>query len=194
MAHLIRAGDLIGHPVVAIDSGEDVAEVRDVVYDAGKHRLVGFTLNKRGIFAGRLKDVLPATSISAIGADAVMIADESQITESEQPEALESPGDSASVIGNRVLSSQGTDLGEVVGVVLETGDDPIAVGYEIDATDAAGDTKADRVFVPISAQMALSGDNLMLPEEATEFVRNDLAGFGAAVTEYRASLDQGSDR
>ena len=42
--------------------------------------------------------------------------------------------------------------------------------------------------MPISAQMALSGDNLVLPVEATDFVRNDLAGFGAAIASYRSPV------
>lgn len=182
MTHVMRAADLIGLPVVTIGSGEDVAEVRDVVYDGDQHRLVGFTLNKRGTFAGRLADVLPAKSIAAIGADAVMVTDDAAITESATPELLERPGDAVSVIGNRVVSSDGDELGEVVGVIIATGDAPEAVGYEIDANG-----RSDSAFVPISEQMALSGDNLMLPSEVTEFVRNDLAGFGAAVTSYRAS-------
>lgn len=37
MTHLVRAGDLVGLPVVSIGSGEDIAEVRDVVYDADEH-------------------------------------------------------------------------------------------------------------------------------------------------------------
>ena len=190
-SHVMRAGALIGLPVVGIDSGEDIAEIRDVVYDAGEHRLVGFTLNKRGIFAGRLREVLPTASIAAIGADAVMVGTETDITDSASPDALASTGDAASVIGNRVLSADGTVLGEVVGVVVSTGADPAAVGYEIDPTDDAGDKMEDRAFVPISAQMAISDDNLMLPESATEFIRNDLAGFGAAVDAYRQStIDQ----
>jgi uncharacterized protein YrrD len=63
----------MGLPVVSIASGEDVAEVRDVVYDGEAHRLVGFTLNKRGMFAGRLKAALTAGSVTSIGPDAVMI-------------------------------------------------------------------------------------------------------------------------
>lgn len=58
--NLVRASDVMGLPVVSIASGEDVAEVRDVVYDGEAHRLVGFTVNKRGMFAGRLKAVLAA--------------------------------------------------------------------------------------------------------------------------------------
>lgn len=181
MSYLIRAGDLSGLPVVAIASGEDIAEVRDVVFDSVEHRLIGFTLNKRGMFAGRMKDVLPAEALVAIGADAVMVTDDSAITHSGAPVALDRPGDAEPVIGVRVLSSEGDYLGEVTGVVISTGPQPAAVGYEL-VSD-----KSESVFVPISAQLAVSGENLMLPAGATEFVENDLAGFGAAVQSYRAA-------
>lgn len=181
MTHLLRAGDLIGHPVVSIATGEDVAEVRDVVYDSSEHRLLGFTLNKRGMFAGRLKEVLATNAVTGIGADALMIDDESAITDQiSGEEPLRHPKDSNSVIGNSVVSSDGNSLGEVIGVVLSTGRQPVAVGYEVKAPDLDG-----TAFVPITDQMAISGDNLLVPAESTEFIRNDLAGFGAAVSEYR---------
>ena len=179
---LIRAGDVMTLPVVSIASGEDVAEVRDVVYDGEAHRLIGFTLNKRGMFAGRLKSVLAAGSVSAIGPDAVMIETESAIEGSGEPVAgLDDLEAARPVLGNRVLSADGSDLGEVVAVILSTGDEPRAVGYELRSSD-----RSDTSFVPISAQMALSGENLVFPASATEFFRNDLAGFGAAIASYRS--------
>ncbi len=189
MTHVMRASELIGLPVVSIASGEDVAEIRDVIYGAELHRLIGFTLNKRGMFSGRMKDVLPAEALAAIGADAVMVADDAAITESATPEALDSPGSAKSVLGNRVLSADGNDLGQVVGVIIATGATPAAVGYEVDPTDSD-----DNAFVPIAEQMALSGENLLLPADATEFIRNDLAGFGAAVVAYRESTLPGGNR
>ncbi len=181
--NLVRARDVMGLPVVSILSGEDVAEVRDVVYDGEAHRLIGFTLNKRGRFAGRLQAVLSAGSVSAIGPDAVMIDAESAIDDEGPGDAdLRDLGAARPVLGNRVLSADGSDLGEVVAVILSTGDDPCAVGYELQT-----DGRSDTTFVPISAQMALSGDNLVLPVEATDFVRNDLAGFGAAIASYRST-------
>ena len=171
----------MGLPVVSIASGEDVAEVRDVVYDGEAHRLVGFTLNKRGRFAGRLKAVLPAGSVAAIGPDAVMIDAESAIDDSgDRPAGLDDLGAARPVIGNRVLSADGSDLGAVVAVIVSTGDEPRAVGYELQPTDRFGHVvRADL------GQMALSRENLVLPAEATAFVRNDLAGFGAAIASYR---------
>jgi hypothetical protein len=167
--------------VVSIASGEDVAEIRDVVYDGEAHRLVGFTLNKRGMFAGRLRAVLTTESMTAIGPDAVMIDAESAIDDSdERPSGLDHLDAARPVIGNRVLSADGDDLGEVVAVIMSTGAEPCAVGYELQSSD-----RKDTSFVPISAQMALSGENLVLPGAATDFVRNDLAGFGAAVAAYR---------
>src|SRR5262249_15110626 len=130
--HLLRATDLIGLPVVSIASGEDVAEVRDVVYDARKHQLVGFTLNKRGLFAGRMSEVLGTRSLAAIGGQAVMIKDESVLADSSHdPDDLRNPDDAAPVIGNRVLSADGNNLGTVSGVILTTGSRPEAVGYEV---------------------------------------------------------------
>lgn len=180
--NLVRARDVTGLPVVSIATGEDVAEIRDVVYDGEAHRLVGFTLNKRGRFAGRLKTVLAAATVAAIGPDAVMIDDESALAApGGTPGGLDHLGAARAVIGNRVLTATGDDLGTVVAVILSTGDVPTAVGYEVQPSD-----RADTAFVPISAQMALSGENLVLPAAATAFVRNDLAGFGAAIATYRS--------
>lgn len=174
----------MGLPVVSIQTGEDIAEVRDVVYDGEAHQLIGFTLNKRGWFAGRLKSVLATESLAAIGPDAVMVASESAVDEVAEGDAdLRDLRVARPVLGNRVLSADGSDLGEVIAVILSTGGQPRAVGYELQS-----EGRSDTMFVPISAQMALSGDNLVLPAEATEFVRNDLAGFGAAIASYRSSV------
>lgn len=187
-AQVVRATEVSGLPVVTIDGGEDVAEIKDVVFDGTNHRLIGFTLNKRGFFSGALRSQLPADAIESIGAHAVMVASEGDLHEpADAPDELTGDAPTHSVLQNRVLSADGTDLGEVVGVILTTDDDPIAVGYEVRSTDST-------VFVPISAQMALSDDNLLIPAEATEFIHNDLAGFGASVARFRAPLESAASQ
>ncbi|MGA9276125.1 PRC-barrel domain-containing protein [Ilumatobacter sp.] len=180
--NLIRAGEVGGLPVVTIEGGEDAAEIKDVVYDGTHHHLIGFTLNRRGWFRGSMKATLETASVVGIGPDAVMIADEAAMTDRGQTsEVLDSPGDAHVVIGNDVLTSSGTVLGTVVDVIIETGANPQAVGYEVETDDGS-------VFVPSSAQMALSGTNLVVPAEAEEFTRNDLVGFGASVSSFRQLL------
>ena len=70
MTLLMMASAIAGLPVVTVHGGEDIAEVRDVIYDPEAGRLVGLTLNKRGFLSGRHRDVLPAETIHAIGRDA----------------------------------------------------------------------------------------------------------------------------
>ena len=180
--NLIRASEVAGLPVVTIDGGEDAAEIKDVVYDASAHHLIGFTLNKRGWFRGSMKATLHADDVTGIGTDAVMVPGEACLTEgSSGATALATPKSDHDVMGNEVVSSSGAVLGKVVDVILETGSAPQAVGYEVETSDGS-------VFVPSSAQMGLSGENLIVPAEAEEFTRNDLAGFGASVQSFREMI------
>ena len=174
MTTILRASDVVGLPVVTLDSGEDVAEIRDVVYDAGRHQLLGFTLNKRGFLAGRLKTMLSASALHAVGKDAVTIPTQSAIAHSEADGTAAS--ETVNVIGNKVLTAEGTMLGTVDGVILRSGTKPEAVGYEIKPEE-----DGPNVFVPISAQMALSNDNLLLPSESSALLRNDLNAFAGVV-------------
>lgn len=179
---LIRASDITKLPVVTVEGGEDAAEIRDVVYDAEQHTLIGFTLNKRGWLSGRLKTSLPIDMVTGLGPDAVMVLDESCLVERDDaPQALSSPKSSHDVIGNDVVSTSGAVLGTIVDVIIETGAHPVVVGYETETDDG-------NLLIPASAQTSLSDSNLVVPAAAEEFTRNDLAGFGAAVDSFRDRL------
>jgi len=155
-----------------------------VVFDPGSHELIGFSLNKRGWFRGTLRASLPASDVTAIGPDAVMIAHDDDLTDPvDAPDSLVGRGVVFSVTGTTVLTESGTELGTIDDLVVETCARPEAVGYRVSGPNGM-------VFVPISAQMALSADNILLPTEAEAFVRNDLSGFGAAVADYRRDLDR----
>ncbi len=183
---LTLASDLPGRPVVGIDSGDDIAEIKDVIFDPVSHNLIGFTLNKRGWFRGNLKADLPTASVYAIGPAAVMVSSTTSLVgDVDAPAQLNLETEIVAVIGTRVLSSAGEELGTVADVVLNTGSSPAAVGYQLDSNDGP-------IFVPISAQLALSGDNLILPEHATDFVRHNLADFGASITRYPHALASSS--
>ena len=132
MTELVRAGDLIGRPVVTIDGGDDIAEVKDVVYDSEARQLVGFTLNKRGWFRGNIPESLPAESVEAIGDTAVMIRDQGALTARKGTSTeLARAASSRNVLGNRVITEHGVDLGEVSGLVLMLGDQFDVIGYEL---------------------------------------------------------------
>jgi uncharacterized protein YrrD len=188
MTLLVRAAEVVGRPVVTL-AGEDVAQVKDVVYDGSGGAVGGFTLNGRGLFAGPLKVSLPWASVIALGRDAVMIPDEGVFADRDEVVASADfrGGD---VLGDRVLTDTGIDLGTVVDVILQVGRAAEAVGYEVAASPALHPDGL-RVLIPLPHAVAVSGEALIVPAGALEFVADDLSGFGAAVAAFRARIARG---
>ena len=137
--------------------GDDVAEVRDVVYEAGSGSIVGFTLNKRGRFRGRLREMLALTATRAIGRDAVMVDDAIALDEpSDAPVGIADASAKRDVIGAAVLTDTGTRLGTVTDVIVSLGHGAQAVGYELSIDRPDGDGRPR--FIPLPEQLAVSGD------------------------------------
>lgn len=190
MSLLIRATELVKRPVVTF-GGEDVAQIKDVVYDATGGAVSGFTLNGRGLFSGPLKVGLPLDAVKAIGRDAVMIADDSVLTDRRDVVDAADVRD-RNVLGNRVITDTGTELGTVADVILQTGLITDVVGYEVSPAPAL-QTDARTVFIPLPDVLAVSGEALIVPSGAVEFISHDLAGFGGAVAAFRTQHGGGSD-
>jgi uncharacterized protein YrrD len=183
MKLLMTASQIRGLPVVTVREGEDVAEVRDVIYDPEAGRLVGLSLNQRGFLAGRRREVLPAESIHAIGQDALMVLDESSlVAPADAPDDVAHPATERNVVGDDVLTEGGTSLGKVTDLVLLVGSTGDVVGYQV---DKAGGGQG---YIPLPAQLAISGVALVVPNITEDFVEDDLVGLGAAVDEFRARL------
>jgi uncharacterized protein YrrD len=183
MKLLMTASQIRGLPVVTVSGGEDIAEVRDVIYDPEAGRLVGLTLNQRGFLAGRSHDVLTAGAIHAVGQNAVMVVDESSLVDPENaPEDVAYPATERNVLGDDVLTEGGTSLGKVTDLVLLVGSSGEVVGYQI---DKAGGGQG---YIPLPAQLAVSGVALVVPNVTEEFVKDDLVGLGATVDEFRSRL------
>jgi uncharacterized protein YrrD len=182
MSRLLTASAIRGLPVVTIGGGEDVAEVRDVIYSPEAGRIVGLTLNKRGFLAGRRREMLSAETIHAIGCDAVMVDDESSLILPENsPADLGTPPSGRDVTGDEVLTEGGASLGKVRDIVVLVGSNGLVVGYEIEtASGATG-------YIPLPNQLAVSGGALVVPDATTEFIEDDLVGLGAAVDKFRSN-------
>jgi uncharacterized protein YrrD len=186
---LLRATELEGRPVVTL-AGERVAEVKDVVFDSSRGKLIGFSLRGVGLFSRSRDDALPWAMISSLGRDAVMIRDQGAFQEMQHL-VQDGVPDDRDVLGNQVLTDTGTHLGKVVDVIIEVGPTADIVGYEVAAAEALA-TRGERVLIPLPDTIAVSGEHLIVPAAATDFVGNDLTGFGAAVDAFRASLRVGA--
>jgi uncharacterized protein YrrD len=197
MNRLMRTSEISKRPVVTM-AGDDIAQIKDIVYSSGGGAVGGFTLAGRGLFAGPLKQGLAWTRVSALGADAVMVRDAGALepTQSVLDASASSGGSGGNVLGSRVLTDAGTDLGSVVDVIVQVNDEVAGygcdvVGYEVEASENLG-THGTRVLIPLPDTLAVSGEHLIVPSSARDFVSHDIAGFGAAVDAFRAQLEGSS--
>lgn len=191
MSRLMRASETSGRPVVTL-GGEDVAQLKDVVFWADGGEVGGFTLAGRGLFAGPLHKALAWANVVALGNDAVIVADDDSLTPMET--VLHGSGGGGArgdVLGSQVLTDEGTDLGTVVDAIIEVdrgrGARCDVVGYEIRPAQSLGHQSAT-VLVPLPDTLAASGELLVVPADVKDFVREDLAGFGTAVEDFRDRL------
>src|SRR5690348_12971290 len=175
---VMRASEVIGRPVVTL-GGEFVAGIKDVGFERTGGRIAGFTLRSPELFSRSRKDALPWAGVHGLGRDAVMVAAETVIVPTKELTPRKQAR-KADVLQDRMLTDTGRDLGRVVDVVLYGRTCMEVVSYEVEASETLG-TAGQRVLIPLPDTVAVSGEHLIVPAAATEFVSDDLAGFGAAV-------------
>ncbi|MFT3855162.1 MAG: PRC-barrel domain-containing protein [Ilumatobacteraceae bacterium] len=169
-AALMHGHDLIGRPVVDASTGDDVAEVRDVVFDPSAGRITGFTLRRRGFLGRRMKQVLPIGETFSVGTDAVMVADSSALTDRDDaPDDVLAEG-GGNVLADQVVTESGRSLGTLKDVVIVGGREPRVVAFEV-----AGGPVGDGL-VPLGRHSAVSGSALIVPDGFEQRIRTDLTG------------------
>ncbi|MET7437366.1 PRC-barrel domain-containing protein [Streptomyces sp. NPDC004082] len=185
MSELMAARGLTKRPVVTL-GGDVVAQIKDTVFDGPAGRVTGFTLSGRGLLAGPLKQSLPWNAVHSLGRHAVMIRGTEVLAE---PAAVVAKGEATHgrVLGARVLTDTGSEVGTVLDVVVEGGDSGRVVGFRIAARESlepGSKRRRHKVFVPRGETLAVSGQALVIPADATRFVADDLAGFVSQVEAF----------
>jgi uncharacterized protein YrrD len=185
MKLLLRGTDLVGLPVVTL-AGDDIAEVRDVLFDPQSGHVLGFTLNKRGRLAGRMKEGLTREQIHAVGPAAVMVRADITLSppSATDPKRGDARGD---VIADRVMTDSGVQVGTVSDVVIDTANGSV-VGYEVLSADEPKQRKGRRSYLPLPETGAVSGEALIVPASAVDYISTDFAGFAEAVDRFRTML------
>lgn len=182
MRALLHGRDVVGMPVVAISSGDALADVRDVVFDPAAGAVTGFTLAKRSFWHGRLTSVLPMDRVASLGTSAVMVADAGAVTSADEaPDDMRRADAGNDVLDDMVVTASGRQLGRIVDVIIVGGPRARVVGFQV-----SGGSVGDGL-IPIGAHEGLSGSALVVPDEYEARVRTDLTGLAGELTD----LDRG---
>jgi uncharacterized protein YrrD len=180
-AALMRGADLIGRPVVSASTGDDLADVKDVMFNPAKGIVTGFTLRKRGFMGRRMKVVLPVGMVLAVGTGAVMVEDADALTHPDDAPEEASPDHDRDVLSDQVITESGRLLGTVHDVIIVGGRAPRVVAFQV-----SGGPVGDGL-VPVGAESALSASALIVPDSYEQRIRTDLTGLAAELALMEAN-------
>lgn len=179
---LVRAAELTGMPVVTLDEGRIVGEVRDFLFDPRRWRFLGFTLRGRGLISTPLLGVLPTVGIWGLGRDAVTIGSADALLR-EAVDIKSALGEHEDAVGHEVLTDDGAALGRIVDIIIETDARTIAiVGYAFARKDG------HHLLVPLLPEAGPNwGEALVVPSKVKGLAAEGLNGFRQALERSRVS-------
>jgi uncharacterized protein YrrD len=181
VTRLVRATELMGLPVVASDTSEVSGEIRDVLFDPARSRVVAFTVRGQGLLSPPLIGLAPMSAVHSIDEGAVLIPTDASMVR-ERAGMAAALNNQVEVLGREVVNDQGETLGIVIDVVLEVeGREAIVVGWEIDQGDE------QTIILPLALGTPLSEEALIVPAATEPYAANGLAGFREALARARTA-------
>lgn len=169
---MIRATELGGRAVVDMDAAEKVGTIEKVILDPDARRVAGFTVSHgAALISHGTRVTLPASSVHAIGPDAVTVHGSVVVNDLTRLDALPRVSD---VVGRKVVSRDGRLLGTVEDVLIDDEDGRI-VGYALHEHNGkgkleeliSGDSHSHRqAYLRADADLRAGRDLIVAPEDA----------------------------
>jgi sporulation protein YlmC with PRC-barrel domain len=107
----------MGRKVVSRASAQELGPVSDFLYDARRRRISGLVLGH-----GRKARIVDWSQVSGFGPDAIMVSDDDALREpAGEREELAGKG-KLSLVGARVLTEKGNEIGTVKDIVFDPAD------------------------------------------------------------------------
>jgi uncharacterized protein YrrD len=156
-----KGKDASGLLVITRDSGKKVGKVEDMVLDAQGSRVLGILVDEAGWF--REAKVVPWPSFRSVGLDVVLIDEESSAKKaSDVPEMAKALEDGNILVGARVTTTDGRDLGKIEDFYFDPGTG-VVKGFELSGGKG-------RTFLPTPASFKAGRDVAFVDPSAADTV------------------------
>ena len=190
---MIRVSALGGRAVVDLDAAEKLGRIDKIILDPDGRQVAGFVVSRgSSLFNSGTDTVLPASSVHAIGPDAVTVrVSKGAAAETAPLDTLPRVSD---LVGRKVVSEEGRFLGTVDDILVDEADGRI-VGYALAGSGpagklgsmVAGDRKDEQTpYLRAEADLRAGVDLIVAPENA---VSRDWALLGPSVDETAPVTD-----
>lgn len=185
-----KGSDLIGKPVIAFNTGQQLERVDDLIFDQNTNQLLGLLVDEGGWFS--TARVVPLQSVQSIGPDAVIVPSPDAVVSADQVPSVKAILERNNILkGTKMMTTDGRDLGQMVDLYFDekTG---VVEGYEVSGGIFA-DAYSGRSFVPAPQTFKIGEDVAFVPPETADLMEEQVGGIkGAAQTAGEKLQDVGA--
>lgn len=159
---MVKAGEVVGRPVIVREGGREVGKIKDLVVDQSGRQVLGFIISE-GLL--RSAKVAPWAALQAIGPDSVVLNAAGNVVKVAQAPDIKAVLDKGtSIRGLRLQTTEGKELGKVEDFQFDEHSGAVE-GYELSGGLLA-DTYGGRSFLPTPMSIELGKDVAFVGPEA----------------------------
>lgn len=164
-----KAKLVIGQDVYSLADGARVDTVKDVLVDETEDIVVGLLIDTGGLLS--TSKVIPMGAITSFGPSAVMIGSSSSIVRAEtDPQISSMLTRGGSLIGNRVVSEDGTHVGSIADLYFDETTARIT-GYEVSGVEH-GEVMGGSLYLPLEEVRVVGRDAVVVSTALLERTRS----------------------
>ena len=167
-----RYSEVLGLPVIYADNGKKAGIVKDVVFNPGQREVMAFLLECKNLTLK--KRVIPLKEVLSLGRDAIITGGFSCVAALGRSDFARMYGDESNIIGLRIFSKTGEDLGVVKDVIFDWKTGRIE---SVEISDGMlQDIIQGRKLLPLIGRVEFGSENLLVEREAVEEMANTGGG------------------
>jgi len=167
-----RYSDVKGLPVIGADNGRRLGIVKDIIFCPDSGEVRAFLLEREGWRTK--KRVVLLRDVLNIGRDAVVVGNSACVTEQKKAEDEGKLGQKGNIMGLRVYSKAGEDLG-IIEDILFDGSSGHIEGVEI-SDGLLQDLIKGRRVLPLFGKVEFGSENILVDREAVDEIGNSSGG------------------
>lgn len=153
---------LKGMPVVAIEGGEQLGTVRDILFSIDDRAIQAFSVHSGGLIGGTT-NVVELSDVRSIGPDAVMVQSRAVLQGEETEHRYRQYPSLGEISSLKVVSEEGSHIGSVASALVDEQTGAIT-GLEIVRAGFTGPFRPN-ISVPIDAVISIGRDAVVIPAQ-----------------------------
>lgn len=179
-----KYSEVLGLPVICLENGKKIGVVKNIIFCPKKKKLLAFLLECKSFEIK--KNVVLAEDIINIGNDAVIIIKESCLKDLRKIKDNDDFVDKGEVIGLRVISKKGQDVGIVKDVIFDYKNNSIE-GVEI-SDGLLQDLVKGRSILPLIGKVEFGEEFILVDNDAVEEIMETGGGIRNIIKDKKDNI------